>query len=145
MHSCAELILSFQVTHVKRARELHQVTASVLHTLLQEAYDHDDPDQEISLDSWVVKKSKDNPTFYYWLQVLNLEILLLTFVKSVRQSDYPLYKDCLHRMLPWFFLFDRQNYARWLTVHSMDLEELETRAPELHRQFLLGKKTTCGN
>ena len=115
------------------------MTAAVLFSLLQEAYVHDEPDEELSMDRWVVEKSEDNPTFYYWLQVLNLEILLLMFVKSVRQSDYQLYKDCLRHMLPWFFLFDRQNYARWLTVHSMDLEELESKAPEIHQQFMLGK------
>ncbi|CAG9766130.1 unnamed protein product [Ceutorhynchus assimilis] len=130
----------FKVTHVKRAREVHQVTASVLHTLLLEAYENDDPDN-LDVDLWVLERGKENPTFYYWLQVLNHHILLSTFVKSIRQSNFLLYKECLHRMLPWFFLFDRQNYARWLKVHSMNLEELEEKAPELHQQFLLGKFT----
>ena len=113
------------------------MTAAVLHSLLEEAYEHDDSDLE--MNEWVAEKSKENATFYFWLQLLNLEILLLLFVKSVRLSDYQLYKDCLRRTLPWFFLFDRQNYSRWLTVHLTDLEELEDKAPELHRQFQMGE------
>jgi len=48
---------------VKRAREIHQVTAAVLHTLLKEAFEQDDPDPKCSLERWVIERSKSNPTF----------------------------------------------------------------------------------
>lgn len=42
-------------------------------------------------------------------------------------------------MLPWFFLFDHNNYALWLSVHVKDLEELADVTPDIHNQFLAGK------
>ena len=85
-------------------------------------------------------KSKENPTFFFWLTLLNLEILLLEFVRSVRQGNNEKYKDCLRRMLPWFFILDRQNYARWLAVHWADLEDLEKTVPAVHEEFLKGRR-----
>lgn len=133
------------MTHVKRCREVHQVTAAVLYSLMVEAYEEQHPDHEVSIDEWCEIQSQKFPTFLFWLLVLNLLVLYLTFVRSVRESRYDLYKNCLCEMLPWFFLLNHQNYARWLSVHLADLNLLPNTSPDLHRQFLLGKYLEIGS
>jgi len=126
------------VTHIKRAREIHQITASVLYSLAQDEYKHRNPDEEISFENWLEESAKESPTFKYWLTILNLQILLLSFVRSVRLGNFIDFKESMKQMMPWFFLFDHQNYSRWLSVHILDLEQLETTAPEIHSKFLQG-------
>lgn len=41
-------------------------------------------------------------------------------------------------MSSWFFLTDHVHYARWLTCHVRDLEELQTKAPSVHEHFCNG-------
>lgn len=130
-------VMQLQVTHIKRAREAHQITAAVLHALLIDAYN--EAARDVPLDEWIEERSKESPTFYYWLTVLNLEILLLEFMRAVRQGQFDMFKESLKRMAPWFFLFDHPNYGRWLSVHIQDLEELPEKAPGVHKEFLASK------
>ncbi|CAG9821995.1 unnamed protein product [Phaedon cochleariae] len=58
---------------------------------------------------------------------------------KLRQGDFDLFRETLKQMAPWYFLFDHQNYARYLTVHIQDLEELPSKAPDIHKEFLLKK------
>lgn len=41
--------------------------------------------------------------------------------------------------MPWFFIFDHHNYARWSSVHIEDLEKLPFTAPDVHKDFEDGK------
>lgn len=117
---------------------LHQKTAAALYSLLLEAYEEQDPDQELSLEDWAENNMSQSPTFYFWLLVLNLECLLLNFVKSMRQKNYEYFVRCLITMLPWFFVFDHTNYARWLSVHLKDLIDLKFTAPSIDALFKAG-------
>lgn len=124
------------VTHVKKTRTIHQVTACSLYSLLILAYNNTDKD--LDLQKWVERRSSESPTFLYWMTVLNIEILLLTFVYSIRMADYTCFKETLKKMIPWFFIFDHFNYARWLSIHMKDLEELSDRAEKVNEEFLKG-------
>src|SRR5260221_9119454 len=81
---------------------------------------------------------ESSATFLFWLTVLCIEVLLLTFVRATRLGDYTLFKDSLRQMMPWFFAFNHVHYARWLAVHLKDLEELEEKAPAVHSEFISG-------
>lgn len=87
------------MTHVKEARNFHKITAAVLYALLQDAYANDFSFDETDFSSWVQKKM-EIPVFRFWLTVLNLEVLLLSCVRSVRQGDFDLFKLTLSKMLP---------------------------------------------
>lgn len=125
-----------KVTHVTKARGLHQVTACALYQLLRDAYLANSSDG--SMEAWIVGKAALSPTFLFWLTVLNLQVILLSFVRSLREGNYILFKTSLKKMIPWFFLFDHTNYSRWLPVHMKDLEELPTKAPDVDMQFHMG-------
>ncbi|CAG9770258.1 unnamed protein product [Ceutorhynchus assimilis] len=135
-NSFAEAVM--KVTHITKARSLHQITAATLYILLMEAYDSENSNQATSISEWVDEKSKSSSTFEYWILLLNLEILLLCFVRSIRLGDYVLFKDSLREALPWIFIFNHSNYARWLTIHLRDLEELPTKAPDVFKEFSSG-------
>lgn len=121
-----------------KARLMHKVTAVVLHSLLIEAYNTVDPENNQTIETWVLQISSKSPTFKFWLTVLYLEIILLNFVKSIRSCDYVLYKESLKDMIPWYFSFDHTNYARWVAIHIKNLEELEEKVPSVHQEFCNG-------
>ena len=42
-------------------------------------------------------------------------------------------------MLPWFALYDHSDYARWGPVYLVDMKQLESTAPDVHREFMTGQ------
>lgn len=63
-----------------------------------------------------------NPTFEFWNLILELEIKVLMFVRSHRERNFPLYVEIMEQLVPWFFILDHTNYARWLPVHIRDMK-----------------------
>ena len=49
-----------------------------------------------------------------------------------------MYVAALTEMLPWFFAFDHQHYARWLSVLVYDMVLLPTTHPSILEEFLVG-------
>ncbi len=41
-------------------------------------------------------------------------------------------------LIPWFFVFDHPNYARWLPIHVRDMIELNSVAPSIAIEFKKG-------
>ena len=95
----------------------HQVTAVVLYTLQRKAYnDYQKTSMDedlLSFDCWCQKMDTDHPQFCYWRKkVLQLECLLLAFIRSQREANYPLYVETLTAIIPWMFAMDHYHYAR---------------------------------
>lgn len=57
--------------------------------------------------------------------------LFLTFERAIRTSDLSLYIYTAHRMCSLFFMFNHQNYARWLTRNLDDLINITETHPSL--------------
>ena len=129
-----------QVSHIMKARAAHQKTAVALYSLLYDAYEAASDVDAIPLQEWAEEKAKQLPTFKFWFNLLNLEIILLTFVKSVREGSFDLYKKSLKNMVPYFFSMNHPQYARWLPIHIRDMETLEDACPEIYQQFMAGKE-----
>lgn len=133
--SAAESYL--KVIHVKKARGIHQVTAAALYHLLHDAYQ--EADSELEFQTWCEERAEESVMFKYWQTCLNMEILLLLFVRSIREGNYILFRECLKEMMPWFFLLDHHHYARWLSIHLKDLYDAEIELPDIHRSFISGQ------
>lgn len=124
---------------------MHQVTAATLHSLMKDAfmdYEFDCEGEGIEPKpdlEWLEECSK-RPLFKFWLTVLNLEVAILAFVCSVRTANFVQYKESIKLLIPWFLLLDHQMYGRWLPVHLKDLEELQSKAPEVYAAFMEGKR-----
>ena len=75
-----------KASHVTRTRHAHQVTACALHILLIKAYDAyveslpQGPQESFS--SWCTRRKDKHPQFLYWYTTLELELLMLAFVRS---------------------------------------------------------------
>ena len=89
----------------------------------------------------VLEKNQEIPQFYFWHTALQLELLVFSFVKSLREANFAMYVDCLTKLTPWFFSLDHTNYARWVPVHICDMVSLSTISPEAAMEFMNGNFT----
>ena len=76
-----------------------------------------------------------NANASYCFQLIQLETLLFTFIKSLRDADFELFLDCLKIINKRMFSLDHLHCARWLTVFIKDLEQLN---PEVLNAFKKG-------
>lgn len=134
-----------KAAHVTRTRRAHQVTASSLYLLLQEAFSQGANEGQ-DLEDWCTERVQASPQFHFWWIILQLELTVLIYVRSVREGNFLLYIDALSKIVPWFFALGHTNYARWIPVHLRDMVTLATKHPSVYTQFLAGnftvKKTT---
>lgn len=127
-------------SHVKRCRYAHEVTLVALNTLLRKSYENDgDKVESEPFDEWIKRKRDSIPQFQFWVTTMELEALLLLFVKSIRESNFEDFILILEKLCPWYFLLDHVNYARWLPIR--DLKLLLIRHPDIHAQFKAGNFT----
>ena len=112
-----------KATHVSRTKHVHQVTASTLNILMYNAYQEycerlDEGDDDLlEFKAWCLMRAAECPQFQYWSITLQLELTILTFVKSLRERNFRLYMDALTALMPSFFVLNHSYYARWLPVH----------------------------
>ena len=130
--------------HVKRTRHAHQVTSSALSIMLRTAYDAYclDTSEPLPFDDWCVKQVEASPQFHYWYMVMHLECLMLVFVRSIREGNFPLYITALRALAPWFFALDHTHYSRWLPVHIRGMTTLHEQLPEFDRGSFVVHKST---
>ena len=136
---CESLLKS---SHVKRTRYAHEVSLAALYILRNEAHLADVDDTPESLEPWVLRRCTDSAQFLYWQTAMELEALLLGFVRSIRESSFTLYVQMLKEICPWFFALDLTHYSRWLPVFIKTLEELPVRHPKVHEAFQKGHFTS---
>lgn len=134
----------YQATHVMRTRRAHQITAAALYILQHRAYDkcsHSDVgDGPLDFETWCDVK-RNCPQFQFWDTTMDLEVCVLTYVRSLRQADFGMYLDALTELVPWFYTLNHTNYARWIPVHLRDMAELPNKHPEVYREFTAGHFT----
>ena len=112
---------------VVRAKYAHQLTASALYKLQNQAY--------MNFNEWCLKIERESPTFQFWSIILKMELVLFAFLRSFRSSNFQLYLDSMEKMIPWFFALDHFHYARWLSVHISDMTMLETTNSGVYEAF----------
>ena len=135
-----------KVFHLTRTRHAHQVTASALYVLLHKAYTEYCSSQEgtecmQSLEAWSDQRANASPQFYFWFIILQLQLQVLIFVRSLREGDFKLYIESFGQIVPWFFAHNHTNYARWIPIHLHDMVSLAEKHPAVHQEFISGKLT----
>ena len=73
---------------------------------------------------WKTDMTANSPMFKYWDLILRLEMLVLVFVRANRERNFTLYINVLEQLVPFFFILDHTNYARWLPIHIRDMKAL---------------------
>ena len=72
---------------------------------------------------------------------MELQLLVMIYVRSLREADFKLYLESLAQIVPWFFSLDHTNYARWIPVHLRDMVTLAEKYPAVHQEFMNGNFT----
>ena len=130
---------------VKRTRYAHLVTLGALSLLQQDSYrkylTSVEGTEALQFLDWCCYQASRSPQFDYWNTVKEIQIQIIIFIRSLRESNFELYCSSLNAMAKWFFALDRTNYARWISVHLKDLLELKMKHPGLHEEFENGKFT----
>ncbi len=135
-----------KVSHLTHTRHAHQVTAAALYILLHKAYteycsSQEDSDGLQSLESWSENRADASPQFHFWFTILQLQLQVLIFVRSLREADFKLYTESLGQIVSWFFALNHTNYARWIPIHLRDMVTLAEKHPAIHQDFISGKFT----
>ena len=116
-----------KASHVTCTRYTHQVTAAALYFLQKQA--HECSDDSETFENWCKRKAEQHPRCLYWAIVLELELLLMTYVRSLRTGDILLYIQVMGKLVLWAFALNHPNYARWLPVHYRDIITLKEKLP----------------
>ena len=136
-----------KASHVMRTRKAHQITAAALYILQHHAYDHYSltcskyNQTLLDFEAWCDERKQNCPQFHYWSTTMELEVCILTYVRSLREANFAMYLDALTELVPWFCALDHTNYARWIPVHLRDMAELPKIHPDINREFNAGHFT----
>ena len=89
-----------KVCHVKRTRYAHQVTASRLHILMKKSYRQyieslESGNEPESFKHWCDRRRQESSQFQFWYTAFQLELVIFTYIKSLRTADFPLYTATL--------------------------------------------------
>ena len=137
-----------KVSHLAKARRAHQITAAALYVLQQSAYNDykaalSASEACLEFSAWCSKVAPIQPQFSFWSQVLELEVLVLEIVRSIREGNFKSYVESVTALMPWMFALDHVNYARWLSVHVRDMATLQTSHPSVYQKFTSGAFAVC--
>ena len=112
----------------KQARYGIQVAVCSIYYKLKEA--HNNSGNGLDIRNWLELKSTDNPMIFYWKTILELELTILVFIRSIRESNFSLC-HISEILMKWYYSMDHYNYARWLSVHLFDLVQLQYTLPDV--------------
>ena len=91
-----------------------------------------------SFDDWRADCERLFLQFKFWSLTLKLELLVLSFVQSIRMENFRLYKESIKSLLPWFFALDHTDHFCWLSVHLVDMFQLEEINTDIATDFKNG-------
>ena len=74
----------------------------------------------------------------FWNSFLSVVDNILSILYATRTVDWILNIESIRRFLPWAFAYDRQNYARYLTLHLMEMVNLEENHRCTYDDFMMG-------
>ena len=82
------------------------------------------------------KTSEKSVNTLYWFTVIDLEVLLFMFVRSLWEAYFRLFISCLSSICTWMFALDHVHYARWLPVFINNLSFLRDKNNLVFDAFL---------
>ena len=92
----------------------------------------------VPFEEWCIQRAKTTVHFDYWLKTLFLELLMLRYIRSLREGNFQLYVESLTQIMPWMFSLDHTHYSRWLSVHISDMITLAKKHPDVLAEFMSG-------
>ena len=136
--------VALNVPQITSARYLLQVCLCAEYKAMKLVFDCNESSQDL-LD-WMENQASESPMFNYWKIIFDFQVLILMFIRSERERNFPLYIQILKSVMKYIFALNHYNYARWLSIHVDDLMKLEIICPDIYEEFCSGnfvvRKTT---
>ena len=79
-----------------------------------------------SIANFASVQSTTRLTFAFWLIYREMVQILLPFLHATRENNWELHLSAVRSMLPWFFVADRVNYARYGTIYWLEIHVWKT-------------------
>ena len=93
-----------------------------------------------SRELWIQRcRSSDKPMFMFWATIMDLELLMCRFIRSLREGDFPLYVQVCDEMCSWFHVMDggpHQLCSLATNPCARHMVQLSQKHPQLHAEFL---------
>ena len=64
--------------------------------------------------------------------------LIQLIQRAIKLNHTGLYSFAFFEVIPIFFMTNHHNYARWMSLYSLDLANLETSQPDLQKSLTEG-------
>ena len=87
---------------------------------------------------WLNIRSQESEMCFYRRLIMYIELNILVFLRSIRESNFLVYRLSIRSLMKWYFALDHYNYARWLTVHLFDLFCIDKTCPDIYAEFMEG-------
>ena len=71
----------------------------------------------------------DNPLTAFWTSYLDMAEITLGLLHAAREGDWLLHLASIRAMIPWCFVYDRVNYARFMSLYYATMSRLPTDHP----------------
>ena len=85
-------------------------------------------------------RNNNGPLSAFWMSYLDMVgRILLALLRSSREGNWELHMAAVRSMIPWCFAYDRQNYARYLSVYYVEMSQFSNEHPQVHKHFLQGE------
>ena len=84
---------------------------------------------------FIVEECDKSPNFSFWWMYMEMVSVLLMFTRAQRDGDWELYMTSFRKMIPFFFIYDHQNYARWGVIYFILMMQIPE---EIREEFLKG-------
>ena len=96
-------------SHVKRSRYAQQIILAALIKSAHQAYLETDYSYH---DDWKKSVMESSNNAFYWFCVLELQLNLFLFIRSISKENFDLFVRTVDTMLSWAFALAYINYAR---------------------------------
>ena len=80
----------------------------------------------------------DNPWTAFWTSYLAIAEIALGLLRAAREGEWLLHLASIRAMIPWCFVYDKVNYARFLSNYYATMSHLPIDHPEVHQHFMQG-------
>ena len=118
------------VNDIKRAFYCFQVAACAVFRKLKDAYIQSN--YLLPFLDWLEHRSKESEICFSWKLILDFQVLVLVFIRSIREGNFQVYIESL------ISLCNHIHYSQWCTVQCFDLIILEALCPDVHKKFMAG-------
>ena len=123
------------VNHIKKSRYSGQVLASVLNTLLVDAYKEAMSGGDPMKYSETSKTQEHSDSFEYFHGLLKHLLSVNLFVRSIREASFELSVASLEELCPPLFALDHIHYSRRVPVFIHELKLLKMSDTTLYEHF----------